>query len=61
MPQITSSLMKKCLPLVLLTLCSTLIGRPLELASDSSHQVTLTQTDHGVIELRTTGDDPYII
>ena len=61
MPQITSYLMNKCLPLVLLTLCSTLIGRPLQLASDSSQQVTFTQTDHGVIELRTTGDDPYII
>jgi hypothetical protein len=67
MPQITSYLINKSLPLglltllTLLTLCSTLIGRPLQLASDSSNQVTVTQTDHGVIELRTTGDDPYII
>lgn len=55
--------MKKLLGILalLLAVYSTLIGRPLNLVSDSSHDVTLTQTGNGQIELRTTGDDPYLI
>ncbi|MEN8661731.1 MAG: DUF5722 domain-containing protein [Lentimonas sp.] len=46
---------------LLLTTYSMLIGRPLNLVSESSHDVTLTQADDEQIELRTTGDDAYLI
>lgn len=52
--------LSRLLALLLLT-SSILTGRTLQLSSESSHDIKLTQADDQQIELRTTGDDPYII
>lgn len=52
--------LSRLLPLLLLT-GSILTGRTLQLSPESSHDIEVTQADAQQIELRTTGDDPYIV